>query len=128
MNQEELGNTVTCVSCGAANREGSRFCGECGKSLVRNLPCPSCGSENPEGQRFCNACGARLGDQSEAPRAAGPPEASGQSAPEVPQHLLRKARAQAGELTGERKQVTVLFADVMGSMDLSERMDPERWQ
>ena len=47
---------------------------------------------------------------------------------EAPDHLARKAHAAAPELAGERKQVTVLFADVMGSMDLAERTDPERWQ
>ena len=47
---------------------------------------------------------------------------------DAPDHLARKAHAAAPELTGERKQVTVLFADVMGSMELAERTDPERWQ
>jgi class 3 adenylate cyclase/tetratricopeptide (TPR) repeat protein len=47
---------------------------------------------------------------------------------EAPDHLARKAQAAAPGLTGERKQVTVLFADVMGSMELAERTDPERWQ
>jgi class 3 adenylate cyclase/tetratricopeptide (TPR) repeat protein len=46
----------------------------------------------------------------------------------MPEHLARKLSAQAGELADEQKQVTVLFADVVGSMDLAEQTDPERWR
>jgi class 3 adenylate cyclase/tetratricopeptide (TPR) repeat protein len=124
-------HTVECPACGSENREGSRFCGECGSSLASETACPSCGSANPAGQRFCNQCGAELA----APRQTAPPVAKGAPpAPDAPaaiaapDHLARKARAAAAELAGERKQVTVLFADVMGSMELAERTDPERWQ
>lgn len=51
-----------------------------------------------------------------------------QSTPEAPEHLRRKMREHGARLAGERKQVTVLFADVMGSMDLAEQLDPERWR
>jgi class 3 adenylate cyclase len=46
----------------------------------------------------------------------------------TPEHLAEKIRAASADLDGERKQVTVLFADVIGSMDLAERIDPERWR
>src|SRR5262245_9950207 len=98
----------SCRACGAMNRPGSRFCGNCGASLVADATCPNCGAENPAGQTFCNDCGSRLTD---GLRADEPP-----SAPPV-----------VG-LDGERKQVTVLFADVKGSMDMSEQVDPDEWR
>ena len=100
-----------CDDCGAANPAGARFCGSCGASLERAEPCPSCGADNPAGQRFCNTCGQALADGP-----AQPPAAEGSDGEKSP------------PADGERKQVTVLFADVMGSMDLAERTDPERWR
>ena len=99
--------SATCGSCGAQNPADSRFCGSCGASLERRQQCPSCGGDNPAGQRFCNLCGQQL---VEAP------------APQV------RTEDEAAPLDGERKQVTVLFADVMGSMDMAEQTDPEEWR
>src|SRR2546423_981413 len=101
--------TEPCRACGAANAVGSRFCGSCGASLAAAEACPHCGAETPAGQTFCNACGARLIAETEP--AAEPPAANGQA-----------------ELDGERKQVTVLFADVMGSMDMAEQVDADEWR
>jgi class 3 adenylate cyclase/tetratricopeptide (TPR) repeat protein len=56
-------------------------------------------------------------------RADAPPDRS-----HIPDHIASKIRANRGALEGERKQVTVLFADVMGSMELAERSDPEEWR
>ncbi len=98
----------SCSACGASNASGSRFCGACGASLAQSEPCPRCGAENPAGQSFCNSCGERLEGAvaaDESPRSAKQTEAD-----------------------GERKQVTVLFADVKGSMDLAEQIDPEEWR
>jgi class 3 adenylate cyclase/tetratricopeptide (TPR) repeat protein len=79
--------------------------------------CGSCGHRNPAGARFCNNCGAPL-------------SASGLS-PEprsyTPRHLVEKILASRSALRGERKLVTVLFADVVRSMELAERVDPEEW-
>ncbi len=100
---------AACGSCGASNPTDSRFCGSCGASLERPHPCPSCGAENPAGQRFCNSCGQALED--------GPAQAAD-----------ARAEAEAAPIDGERKQVTVLFADVMGSMDMAEQTDPEQWR
>jgi class 3 adenylate cyclase/tetratricopeptide (TPR) repeat protein len=98
-----------CTSCGATNRAGSRFCGSCGASLARAEPCPSCGADNPAGQHFCNSCGQPLtGVESTAEIHGGDSEHLG--------------------LDGERKQATVLFADVKGSMDMAEQVDPEEWR
>jgi predicted ATPase/class 3 adenylate cyclase len=106
-------DTGTCNRCGASNPADSRFCGSCGASLERSESCPGCGAENPAGQRFCNSCGREL---VEAPPAAAQSEAAAPSDPD------------AAPLDGERKQVTVLFADVKGSMDMAEQIDPEEWR
>jgi class 3 adenylate cyclase len=98
-------------------------------SLVGASPCPSCGSSNPADQKFCNACGQELTSPGEeAGVATGAPAAPPDPRSHVPEHLAQKIRAGQGALEGERKQVTVLFADVMGSMELAEQSDPEQWR
>jgi class 3 adenylate cyclase len=81
------------------------------------MSCPSCGHENPTGARFCNDCGARLA----APAITPEPRSY------TPRHLVQKILASKSALEGERKPVTVLFADVVHSMELAERVDPEEW-
>jgi class 3 adenylate cyclase len=81
------------------------------------VSCPSCHHENPPGARFCNACGGLLA----APAAIPEPRAY------TPRHLVEKILASKSALEGERKPVTVLFADVVRSMELAERVDPEEW-
>jgi class 3 adenylate cyclase len=78
--------------------------------------CPHCRHENPAGARFCNACGGRLA-------AAGGPDPRSYT----PRHLAEKILASRSALAGERKPVTVLFADVARSMELAEQIDPEEW-
>jgi class 3 adenylate cyclase/tetratricopeptide (TPR) repeat protein len=117
-----------CSNCGAENPSGKKFCGDCGAPLA-NL-CPKCGSDNPAGKRFCGECGTALASTPPAfiekpgQRTAAGPESA--SAP-IAHHLAEKIRQSKSVLEGERKQVTVLFADVKGSMDLAEEMDPEEW-
>src|SRR5215831_18841271 len=101
---------MRCSKCGADNREGRKFCAQCGSPLAAK--CPSCGASNEPGERFCGECGSAL----VAPAAAGPKKF------EEPQ--IRVAEA-LENLEGERKTVTVLFADIKGSMDLIEDLDPE---
>jgi class 3 adenylate cyclase/tetratricopeptide (TPR) repeat protein len=119
---------MDCPSCGHSNASAARFCGNCGEALRRTVSCPNCAASNPEGQKFCNACGASLEASAEAlvtdQEAAPPPDWS--VAP--PDHLAAKIRAGGPAMEGERKQVTVLFADVMGSMELAERCDAEEWR
>ncbi len=107
---------MKCEKCGAENPAGKRFCGDCGEPLA-NL-CPKCGSENPLEKKFCGDCGAALG--------AGKPAAAPARA-FAPKHLAERILTSRAALEGERKQVTVLFADVKGSMELAEQMDPEEW-
>ena len=81
------------------------------------MSCPSCGHDNPAEARFCNACGTRLA----------PPAAIPEPRAYTPRHLVEKILASKSALEGERKPVTVLFADVARSMELAERVDPEEW-
>jgi class 3 adenylate cyclase len=124
--------SVKCPACGFENRQGARFCGSCGADLTVRA-CPACGAENPVDHQFCDRCGAALdageGDAQRTAAATVVPQAPGPEAGlGLPEHLSRKAQASAADLAGERKQVTVLFADVTGSMDLAEQTDPERWR
>jgi class 3 adenylate cyclase/tetratricopeptide (TPR) repeat protein len=90
------------------------FCAGCGEPLAR--ACTACGTTADPGDRYCSQCGARLGAL--APRAP---------AIHTPRHLAEKILGSRRALEGERKQVTVLFADVKGSMELAEQLDPEDW-
>jgi class 3 adenylate cyclase/tetratricopeptide (TPR) repeat protein len=112
---------MDCPSCGHGNREGARFCAECATPLIDAVTCPSCGAIHPAGTKFCDGCGRPLMDASE------PTEVLGRRM-QPPEHLADKIRAERASLEGERKQVTVLFADVIGSMELAEQSDPEEWR
>src|SRR5439155_20874708 len=87
------------------------------EAKIGPVSCPSCGHENPAGARFCNDCGAHLA----APTITPEPRSY------TPRHLVEKILASQSALRGERKLVTVLFADVVRSMELAERVDPEEW-
>ena len=105
---------MNCAKCGHGNPAGTKFCGECGTRLV--VACAACGSENQPGNKFCGACGAQLGagvGAREAPALA------------PPRHLAERILQSRQALEGERKQVTVLFADMKGSMELLADRDPE---
>ncbi len=80
--------------------------------------CPACDYANPPGFKFCGECGRAL---SEGERPAPEPRSY------TPKHLADKILTSRSAIEGERKRVTVLFADVQGSMDLSEQLDPEDW-
>src|SRR5438034_8624269 len=88
---------------------------------LSTLRCPSCGHANRAAAKFCEECGTRLAS---AAASAEPPRAPRDY---TPRHLAEKILGSRAALEGERKQVTVLFADVKGSMDLAEQLDPEVW-
>jgi hypothetical protein len=95
-----------------------RFCAECGSALA--LACSSCGLSNGPGVKFCGGCGVPLTASSAAHATKfGAPEAY------TPKHLAEKILTSKSALEGERKLVTVLFADLKGSMDLLADRDPE---
>jgi class 3 adenylate cyclase/tetratricopeptide (TPR) repeat protein len=89
------------------------------------MRCPSCQQANRPGARFCDACGTRLGDAPAARPAT--PVRSADPRAYTPPHLADRILTSRAALVGERKQVTVLFADVQESMVLAEQMDPEAW-
>ncbi len=100
---------MPCPRCAAPTEPGASFCDECGARLESG--CPSCGAANRHDAKFCRNCGARRG-------AAAPDTYT-------PKHLAEKILTSRGALEGERKQVTVLFADIKGSMELLADRDPE---
>ncbi len=106
---------MNCPRCRTENPPGSRFCQSCGVRLAQ--ACGSCGAAVPAGARFCSSCGAKVSSQ-DAPRFA-PPEAF------TPRHPADHILTSRAGLEGERKQVTVLFADLKGSMELIAERDPE---
>jgi class 3 adenylate cyclase/tetratricopeptide (TPR) repeat protein len=109
---------MRCPRCHAENREGRRFCAACGVSLT--LACPACGFSNEPGEKFCGGCGAPLRSSPTVAQAQfGPPESY------TPKHLADKILTSKSALEGERKLVTVLFADLKGSMELLADRDPE---
>ena len=109
---------MKCARCQAENREGRRFCAECGAPL--SLACPACGFANQPGENFCGGCGMALTTAPQTPE-------SKFSSPQAytPKHLAEKILTSRTALEGERKQVTVLFADLKGSMELLADRDPE---
>ena len=118
---------MRCRGCQSDNPAAMRFCGQCGTPL--GVTCPQCGAEAPPGFRFCGQCGASLGPVV-APAAAPPsPVPAASLAPSVasytPRHLAEKILKCRSALEGERRLVTVLFADVAGFTLLAEQLDPE---
>ena len=105
---------MQCPRCRVQNLGDARFCEDCGARL--ELACPACGQSVGIGKKFCRACGTMLA--TEAPAAASPESYT-------PQHLVDKILSARGSLEGERKLVTVLFADLKGSMELLADRDPE---
>jgi class 3 adenylate cyclase/tetratricopeptide (TPR) repeat protein len=89
---------MKCPKCQFDNREGTKFCEECGAKM--KLECPECGAEIPLGRKFCGECGEKLDEAQEVPKTVSEPE-------------------------GERKHVTVLFSDLSGYTAMSEKLDPE---
>ncbi len=118
---------MTCSKCQFENPAGMKFCGQCGAKLV--ALCSQCGTENPPGFKFCGECGSPLeAPQTEAPAPAPAPEAPRPALPAqsyTPPHLATQVLQSKTALEGERKQVTVLFCDLVGSTSLAERLGPE---
>jgi len=105
---------MRCPQCAQENPATARFCNGCGSRL--ETVCGGCGQANPPSSRFCNGCGQPLSGAPVSPRA---PDSY------TPRHLAEKILTSKAALEGERKQVTVLFADLKGSMELLADRDPE---
>src|SRR5262245_11034389 len=125
---------VLCLACHYANDDHAKFCDQCGQPLETR--CPACDSPNRPGARFCSACGQSLtlrlapsqgpAGQSTAP--GHPPlldDKLDHLQRYLPAHLADKILANRGRLAGERKLVTVLFADLVGYTALSTQVGEE---
>src|SRR5215471_4914305 len=115
---------MICQQCRSENSSNAVFCDQCGERL--ETACPKCSEPNRPGAKFCRNCG-QLINLTAAPV---PVTVTGVPSPEtyVPRHLAEKILASRPSLEGERKQVTVLFADIRGSTSLLEGLDPEEAQ
>jgi len=103
---------MKCPRCQHENPQEAWFCEECAAPLARN--CTNCGTALSAAAKFCHACAhPAAGAASRAPHTY------------TPKHLAEKILTFKGALEGERKQVTVLFADLKGSMELLADRDPE---
>ena len=105
---------MRCAQCQKENPPNAKFCLECGAGMMSR--CRECGVDLPAGAKFCPQCGRTV----EAPAAEAPsPRAY------TPRHLAEKILTSRSALEGERKQVTVLFCDVVESTRIAEHLDPE---
>jgi class 3 adenylate cyclase/tetratricopeptide (TPR) repeat protein len=107
---------MQCPRCQHENSPKAKFCEECATSLVRN--CSNCGTQLSPTAKFCRECARPAHGGAAEPRFASP-------GAYTPKHLAEKILTSKAALEGERKQVTVLFADLKGSMELLADRDPE---
>jgi hypothetical protein len=110
---------MQCSQCQCENRAGRRFCAECGAPLP--LACLACGFTNEPGEKFCGGCGTPL---------SGPASQPTQTMPHpIPSAVQRHQEAPSpvarATPEAERRQLTVLFCDLVGSTALSAQLDPE---
>ena len=97
---------MRCAKCDSDNREGRKFCAACGAPLV--VTCLKCGATNQLGESFCGECGTALADA-------------------VPVTAVDTIPV-AASAAGERRHLTVLFCDLVGSTEIAARLDPEEWR
>ena len=102
---------MRCPSCDHDNRAERRFCAECGTAFA--AMCPACGASNEPGEKFCGECG-------------GPLHGTVVPQPPPPPGLAPATPSPAPD--GERRQLTVLFCDLVGSTSLSQQLDAEEWR
>src|SRR3970040_1433317 len=107
---------MQCPRCQHDNPASVKFCGECGARL--ESACAAFGAGNPPPNKFCGQCGGSLVPAIAATKFASPETYT-------PKHLAEKILTSRAALEGERKHVTVLFADLKGSMELLPDRDPE---
>src|SRR6185369_4703067 len=120
--------SMHCARCGIENPPGAKFCRGCGVRL--DTICPACRHPSLPGSRFCNECGHQLVADAPSPSSATAAPASATRADRsqasyTPKHLADKILKARSALEGERRQVTVLFADLAGFSALAEQRDPE---
>lgn len=113
---------MICETCGYVNDPDAVFCVECSQPLLKI--CPDCGTENKPVAKFCKKCGQSFQGQGEVDT-FGHLERPHDIAPDSLQKRMNSTRH---ESHGQRKHVTILFADVVGSTSIAEKLDPEEWK
>ena len=114
---------MKCQQCQTENPDENKFCSECGAKLA--LCCPGCGTPVLPKDKFCGECGRKLQRETPVPEQVSQPVDRTRPDSYTPKHLAKKILTQRSAIQGERKLVTVLFADVAGFTTLSEKLDPE---
>src|SRR3954465_3900594 len=116
---------MQCPRCQRENPPQAKFCRGCGHRFASR--CGQCGTELAADDQFCMECGTPIQGAAAPPPTAAPQATNRFTSPETytPQHLAERIISSRGALEGERKQVTVLFADLKGSMELLADRDPE---
>ena len=111
---------MKCPKCQFENRQEAIFCRSCGAPLQSDIYCPNCKASNPPDSKFCEKCGRDLKPPKETPSVR-------YSEPQsyTPKFLADKILTTRSSLAGERKVVTVLFADVANYTGMSEKLEPE---
>src|SRR5947209_7332978 len=112
---------MKCSKCGHENLTGAKFCEECGAALAR--ACANCGAQLSSTAKFCSECAHPVDQTGPSTRSSSARFVAPQAY--TPKHLAEKIIISKDALEGERKQVTVLFADLKGSMELLADRDPE---
>jgi uncharacterized protein CbrC (UPF0167 family) len=98
---------MKCPKCQSENPEDAKFCNNCANKL--EFICPECGKANPPGSKFCNEFDEKLEKIQKY----------------LPKGITEKILSQRDRIEGERKQVTVMFCDMEGFTEISEKIDPE---
>src|SRR5713101_2128248 len=115
---------MRCTSCGFENPAGMNFCGQCATSLTPR--CPQCGFENPPGFQFCGKCAAPLSALAPSDQQAGTrPKPAKRTAKGNKRSRTKPPETGRGSPEAERRQLTVMFCDLVGSTPLAEKLDPE---
>src|SRR5712671_8058592 len=98
---------MRCSKCGSENPAAKKYCSECGVGLL--MRCPRCNAENAPTAKFCGECGAPCDSSIGTP-------------------VSETGSVQRKDLSGERRHLTVLFCDLVGSTAIAARLDPEQWR
>ncbi|MGD8657768.1 MAG: adenylate/guanylate cyclase domain-containing protein [Desulfobacterales bacterium] len=115
---------MKCPQCQFDNREGAKFCKECGAKL--DLACSQCGNILPPDSKFCDECGFQLTPPAKyVPKELSFDEKLTKIQKYLPKGLTEKIIAQKDRIEGERKRVAVMFCDMAGFTSLSEQLGPE---
>ena len=121
---------IPCPGCGAENPRASKFCSDCGNSLV--VVCEGCGTTNSLARRFCQECGTRLSGETlrlGEPQSPSSPKLQGGAAPQGRDRAADGTDSESSPRSdGERRHLTVMFCDLVDSTALAAGVDPEDWQ